>query len=423
MKINLLLYRIILIIFSIFIFQTSFCQENYLPGYIITLKGDTVNGFIDYRNLESNPNILFFKEKQSDNETRYAPLDIKMYCVGDEIYEGAIVKTGIGSSITNQLEFTAELKIETDTTFLQNMIQGLKSLYYYRNKFHLDQFYIKKDTTFELLVYKKYFIYRDGVNLIDENNRFLSQLSLYLYDCPTIQSKLKDLKYAKKNLENLFLVFYKCTNAEIKYHKKSEKNSIEFGILAGISMSTIKFSSSESFAYLVSADYSKSVNFTTGLFINIVMPRNNGKWSIANELNFTSYKVNGYYNDYKSINEYKVSNTSIGFSYIKMINVLRYKYPIDKIFVFLNAGISNALAINKTNYLHQESKFFSQVRIIEDKAIKDVRKYEQGYTFGLGTKFKKYSFEFRLEKSNGMSSYVNLGSSTTKYYFLFGYEI
>ena len=153
------------------------------------------------------------------------------------------------------------------------------------------------------------------------------------------------------------------------------------------------------------------------------MPRNNGKWSIANELNFTSYRVNGYYNDYKSINEYKVSNTSIGFSYIKMINVLRYKYPIDKIFVFLNAGISNALAINKTNYLHQESKFFSQVRIIEDKAIKDVRKYEQGYTFGLGTKFKKYSFEFRLEKSNGMSSYVNLGSSTTKYYFLFGYEI
>lgn len=423
MKINYLIERITLTILAVFIFQTSFCQENYLPGYIILLKGDTIHGFIDYRNRERNPDKIFFKEKLSDSKTKYAPLDIKEFGVPDEIYESAIVKTEISSLNANELEFNAELKIEIDTTFLQTMIQGVKCLYLYRNKFDNDQYYIKKDISYELLVYKKYLENQEGIKVVTENKRYRGQLSLYLYDCPTIQSKLENTKYEKKSLEDIFLFYYNCTQSGIKFQKKTEKISTEIGILAGMSLTYLKFSSQfKTFAYLINTDFHQSVNFPIGLFIELILPRNQRKWSICNELSFSSYKVNGSFDDYKNINEYTISNITFGYSYLKMINVLRYKYPIGNIFIYLNAGISNGFVISETNYLKQETKFYFTIRDEEDKALRDTRKYEQGYTFGLGTKFKKYSFEIRWEKGNGMSEFTALSSSTTKYYFLLGYR-
>jgi len=40
--------KLLLLIFGILIAQSSFGQKNYLPGHIITLNGDTLQGFIDY---------------------------------------------------------------------------------------------------------------------------------------------------------------------------------------------------------------------------------------------------------------------------------------------------------------------------------------------------------------------------------------
>jgi len=93
------------------------------------------------------------------------------------------------------------LNIETATTFLQTIIKGKKSLYFYRNKIGKDQFYIRQDSGYNLLVYKKYFKIQDGEKGIAANNKFLGQLSFYLQECPSIQSKLKSTVYTKKSLE------------------------------------------------------------------------------------------------------------------------------------------------------------------------------------------------------------------------------
>ncbi len=55
--------RIILGLLFLFMFlQASFCQENYQPGYIVGLKGDTLHGFINYRNWERNPDKISFRK-------------------------------------------------------------------------------------------------------------------------------------------------------------------------------------------------------------------------------------------------------------------------------------------------------------------------------------------------------------------------
>jgi hypothetical protein len=40
-------------------------QSNFNPGYVITLKGDTLRGLIDYREWDNNPADIRFKANAS----------------------------------------------------------------------------------------------------------------------------------------------------------------------------------------------------------------------------------------------------------------------------------------------------------------------------------------------------------------------
>jgi hypothetical protein len=412
--------RTALTILVLFLFQTSFCQENYLPGYIIRLQGDTLRGYIDYRNWDRNPDNISFKTTPGDKNLHYTPMDIKAFGVLDEIYESAIMETEVSPTDTKELRYEKELDILMDTAFLQAVVKGVKSLYYFKNRLGKEQFYIRKDSSYVLLVNKKYLKDQDGQTGIAENKKYIGQLMLYLADCPAIQQKSKNLEYRKNSLESLFLYYYKCTQFPIAFHKKTEKVTTQVGVLAGVSWADLKFSGN--FAYLTDAGYPPSINFTGGVFFDVILSRNRGKWSLCNELIFTSYEVDGRYDLYSNANKYTIVYTTLGYAYLKMNNMLRFKYPIGKFFLYLNTGMSNGYAIHETNYAKQEQKLFTQVRVEEGKALNDTRRYEMGFLLGLGTKFKKYSFEIRYESGNGMSTYTDLKSATMRLYFLLGYR-
>ena len=412
--------KIRLTIFAVFLFQISFCQENYRSGYIIS-NGDTLHGFIDYRNWEGNPDKIFFKENLIDNGVGYTPLDIQGFGVSNEIYESATIKTEVSPIDINKItdENGAELDIEIVRTFLQTIVKGKKSLCFYRNKVGKNQFYIRQDSVWNLLVYKKYYKSQDGEKGIAENKKYLAQLSSYLQSCPTIHSKLENTEYSKRSMENLFLYYYDCTQSNFEFQKKSEKIVAEFGLLTGLSLTSIKFNAIQ---YLENADYKLSANFSAGLFFEIVPPRNQRKWSLCNELMFSSYKIKGLYNDYLNENQYTIYHTTIGLSYLKMNNMLRYKYPVGGFFAYLNVGISNGYAVSETNTLKKEFKIYSSETIGESQALNEIRKYEQGYLIGLGCKYKKCSFEIRYENGNGMSVSSLLKSTTNRVHFLLGYK-
>jgi hypothetical protein len=303
------------------------------------------------------------------------------------------------------------------------MIQGSKCLYYYKNKLRETQLYIKKDSSFELLIYKKYLKEQDGKTVIAENRRFLGQLAVYLQDCPTFQSKLKGAKYSKESLERLFSYYYNCTKSEPEFQRKTPKAFTEVGILAGLSLTSLDFSGKgDSFPYILNANYHHSVNFSAGLFLDLILPRNQGKWSVCNEIAINSYELTGRYNEYVNENQYTNTYTKIGYSYFKINNMLRFKYPVGGMFIYFNAGISNGFVISETNYMKEESKFYTQDIIAEGKALDETGKHELGYVLGLGAKYKKYLFEIRNEKGNGMSEYLDLTSRTNRYYFLLGYR-
>jgi len=413
--------KITLLFIVIIIGQTLFSQENYLPGHIIKYENDTLFGLINYKNWGVNPKKIMFKTKSENAPIIYRPTDIKEFSVNNEKYLSGIISIEISQTKTAQLTESSTLNLIVDTAFVQAIIQGDKSLYYYKDSEGKENFYIDQDGSFELLVHKKYLKILDRKKIIIDNKRFIGQLTLYLNDCSSIQSKLKSTTYSWKSLNNLFQFYYKCSHSEPVFQRKQDKISTEFGVLAGASLTSLNFSS-DLFSYLVEANYDQSVNFSGGVFFEFVLPRNQGKWSIYNDLTYSSYKINGHYQIYENENHYTKINTEIGSAYLKLNNMLRFKYPVSGSFLFINAGISNGIAISETNYLNKEYKADAQEDVIEGKALNDTRKFEQGFVIGSGIKFSKYSCEVRYERANGMSKYTALSSTTSRFYFLLSYR-
>jgi len=413
---------LLLVILFVMNFNTSYSQENFLPGYVISSNGDTIRGLIDYRNWDRNPTEISFRETEVSGIENFKPTDIRSFLVQDEIYVGAIVQTEISPRAVNNLDYEPGFKYQTDTAFLQTMVEGEKSLYFYKSPTRLDNYYIVVEGKFELLEYKQYLRDQGGTSLKLENNRYLGQLSVYFKDCPSIAAKIQTTNYSKKSLEKLFQSFYECKGENLAFSKKTEKIMPEFGVFTGVSFTTVDLTS-ETFPALVNTEYSTSVNFTLGAILDLILARNQQKWSINNELMYSSFQVDGYYEYYESEEVHSSFYHELGCAYIKLNTMVRFKYPVKNFFLFANIGISNAYLLSETNHYKEESTFYSQYRVYEGKAFTDdFRRYEQGIIFGLGGRYKHMFSELRMERGNGFSPYSTVNSKVNRYFILLGYR-
>lgn len=341
----------------------------------------------------------------------------------NEVYASAVVDAEKSPVTISDLEFDKELHIrKNDTTFLQAIVLGPKSLYYYRDINGKDQFYIGNGSGFELLLHKKYLKRYQDRKVINENNTYQDQLQRYLQDCKTIYPQLANTYYDKKRLLKLFLDYYNCASEKLNYQTELEKVSVDIGVLAGVSLSTIVFPGEEYF-YTANADYTQSTDFTAGMFLDLKLSRSQGKLSVYNELLYTSYNVEGEYEDIRSNDLYDQYYSEIGFSHLKLNSMLRYVFLKRKVAIFANAGVSLGFGIRKKDVLTRISTRYSNVTttIGPNGGDDPLRKNEQAWLLGIGAKYKRYSFEFRYENGNGVSDYVP--SYSQKIYFLVGYRL
>jgi len=268
-----------------------FSQENFIPGYIIQQNGDTVKGLVDYRNWEKNPTQISFKDIKTSGLKEYKPLEIIAFSVLDETYKSAIVKVD-QSNIKYGISSDPVFEFRTDTAFVLTIIQGSKSLYYYCDRNRQNNFYIFNNSQYELLEFKEFNRIHEGHLFHEMNNRYIGQLKFYFQDCHMKESKFKNLSYTRGSIEKLFNYYYSQMKPEVLSIKKKEKIKIEVGVVGGLCMTGIVFTGTSEFTafdYITKVKLNKDFSPTGGVSLNIVFPRNNGKWSLYNELLYNSY--------------------------------------------------------------------------------------------------------------------------------------
>lgn len=405
------LKRLGLLAISLLAIQTAFSQENYMPAYVIKNNADTLHGFVDYREWKENPNMIWFKTGSESESVSYKPKDIKEFSVADNLYVSGIVDVEHSRGETRKLDQFPELRMRVDTAFLQTIFKSDKSLYLYKSVDGITSFYIKNDTAFELLLYKRYIEDDYGKLILKENKTFISQLILYLIDCNKIRSKIEHASYNLESLTVLFKNYYKCMPSEITFQKKSRMLEIESGFFAGVSRTSLKFTGTWH-RDLVNTNYPRSNNISGGFYLDFILPGKLDRWSISNEVMYSTYKTSGPHEEtYK--NKTSTVYTTLGMTYVKLNNMIRYKQPVGKMHLFINGGFSNGYVVHEINTSSKTYRWFG-----EQTAIYQPNKYELGLIGGAGASYNRFSLEFRYETSTG----IDQDSDVKRIFCLLGYR-
>ena len=401
--------------------QTKTVDSNFSPGYVVTINGDTIRGFIESHNWIINPSKIFFKEKATASLTSFTPLTCKGFGVDGNVYESATVQLEVSPYNTSELKPDRELHLENKTAFLETIVKGTKALYSLKNGENNEQYYIKNNDGFELLIYKRYIKEKDGQSSIASNTRYVNQLALYLQDYNDVQARLINTNYTKSSLKSLFIAYYEATKGKTAFVKTSEKVSITFGVMAGISFNKLTLTS-DSFSDLQGSNFKQSVGTAIGGSLALIVPNTKKRWSLQNDLLLASYKVTSSINDYVDKDKFTIRDITFAYTYLKLTNMVRYTHPIKEGHLFINMGMFNGVVMAETNKLVKKTHLFTLDRTEESEAIQGTRKHEQGLSVGIGGQYKKYSLELRNESGNGMSDFVNLSSKTNRLNLLFSYS-
>jgi len=156
-------------------------RGSILPGYIITLQGDTIKGYLLNINLWLNQKMTFLYKDPEDREgrVRYKPKEIKAYQVGPRYYES------VDHPFTNSMR---------SDNFLLRKVDGQIKYYVW---------YFDEDKT--------KLMYSDNISLAELGKAFL-------FD----ESELWKNEYARKGNE------VTLTEFGLKFLMKFAKNMSEF---------------------------------------------------------------------------------------------------------------------------------------------------------------------------------------------------
>lgn len=408
-------HRIFTLLLLLTISNWTQAIENFIPGMVVTSGGDTLSGMVDYHNWDLSPKSIRFCKKQGDQVIVYHPSEVKMFKVDGDIYVVTEVDIEISSRRNESFSYDPALQLKRKSVFLRALVIGDKSLYYYKDLNTDDLFFIKIDSTYQLLGYKLYHIDINDVNSVSEHRKLVGQLLYFMRDRPELKKTIEGVQYSRYNLTALFNAYNKLVMPNKLNQIKKEKFKVNYGLVAGASINTIHFTGT-AFPELVLPTYSPKLSFTPGVFVEFVEPRNRGRWSICSELLYATYKYSSSYNDGSHI-----FNTNIELGYIKLNNLLRYRILLQNVALFVNGGFSMGNIIHEIN--NQERIYKYNSNWIENvKALDEINRFELGYLFGAGIKFKHITMETRFAFGDDMSPFVALGSQARSSSILFSYS-
>lgn len=402
---------------------TVTAQSSFAPARLYLFNGDSLSGLINYASTKPDPLPILFRKDSISPITIYTPLQVKSFYVGSEYYVSKIVTSDRSPYYTSDWQEPNKMVYSTDTIFANVQIIGPVSFYSWIDKDNKERFYIEK-AGMPILQLTNHAVKTIEHNheSITENHRYKNELRLYLSDCENISDRIMNVKYNAQSIQDIIEEYNLCKGVKNTYSKKSYKK-VNASVAAGYVITKFEM---ETYASPYT-DYRKlifgsSKNLTFGGGISIYLSQTNTKWSIYNELLLRKYVVGAsFYNYYNNETDYKLTVVTLGGSYFKLNNILRYQFTIktSPIEYFTGIGIFNAFAISTYNNISTQRVFKSyNDKQFYENALSDYSKYESGAIACIGMRYKMIGLDFRYEIGDGTVSH----SKTKSAYLLLSYQ-
>jgi len=159
---------------------TVFAQSNYHEGYVLKNNGDTLKGFVNYRDWNESPRSIDFKKDKNDKQAvQFDPKTIKEFKItGLETYITYTGKISADKTHFPDLPDGLDTTKKQDTIFLKQLVTGNHlTLLQHRDEFRTRFFIAEKNGAPVELTYHEY--YNDSKQVI-KSNIFKGQLLLYV---------------------------------------------------------------------------------------------------------------------------------------------------------------------------------------------------------------------------------------------------
>lgn len=327
-------------------------QSNYKPGYVVNIKGDTLKGFVDYREWARNPKEITFKQALNAAGEKFSALTANAFAVtGADYYDRFVVDISTSTVELPELSHKLDTAFITDTVFLKNLVNGKSiSLYVYTNSVK-SNYYIFDKRLHKIIGLKQYLYYDEEKLSVSGINGYIGQLlrlaAIYQPGNKGLQTRIQKASYIESDLTDIAIKINGGTAAQQAVHINS---GIRMFAGAGIRSSKLQFkgdntaapfpegSSDNAFSPVISAGLNFLLNkYTERLIIRLEVSAamNQFKFSAQQGTGPTRYDLN-----------FKQFNAAV------TPQILYNFYSTDKVKAFFDVGLAvNVYKYNNYDYI------------------------------------------------------------------------
>jgi len=238
----------------------SYAQSNYKPGYVVNLKGDTLKGFIDYREWHSNPNSISFKTSLADAKPNpYTPAEITSFSINKlEAYISYTGPVSMDATDVDHIAYSRDTSSSIVTAFFRVLQKGKNlALYSYTDGLK-SRFFIAEAPgyTIKELGYKLYYNYNgndvNGQKGVTVNeNTYMKQLFALANKYGVEDNNLQwDIEHAGYNKDDLLKIVSKINHfSKEDYAKENAVKGPAFNLFVGAGLNINNFSTPTNSAF------------------------------------------------------------------------------------------------------------------------------------------------------------------------------
>ncbi len=245
-----------------------FSQSDYREGYIIKNNHDTIYGLLDYRGNIGNSKKCSFKINTNSEKQEFLPNDLLAYrFIDGKYYISKLVKNG-------DLE---------EHLFLEYLINGIVSIYYYRDYSGEHYLIDKGDSKLYELKNEEKEVYVNDIRYFKASKEYIGMLKFAFKESPSISQKVDNISLNHKSLVNITREYHNeiCVDEEcIIYEKQLPKRKSKFGPVIGLSLFSMHevYDLQGDWVNLHNAQFGDKIIPSIGLFYKVNMPYINEKF-------------------------------------------------------------------------------------------------------------------------------------------------
>lgn len=347
-----LVYSTIILISAFFLSLNAKAQSNYKPGYVVTSKGDTTKGYIDYREWDENPLEIRFRKTAGSEVEKFTPGNTLAFDItGLDHYESYNLHISQGRTEVSKMPVGVDTSYVAAQVFLQQVAAG-KYVRLYSYKDHIKtRFYIKdnNDSKPDELIYQVYINPADLTQTV-EQKKFQNQLYLLAVKYDNGDEKLyKKIESADYGQPEIKAIVDKINGMTGRAAKASGAGSTAFFAGIGVLKGSASYSGNIAVAQGASSQgsYSPLVDVGVDVFLN----PNVRRFLLRLELSFDAVNFNTVTHTplyaQHTFDQYNAALTP---------QIIYNLYNTDQFKFYLGAGAS----INFSHYSNNDYKYANE---------------------------------------------------------------